>query len=89
MKQSNPKELEQIPGVGPKMAQELRNIGISSINDLKGQDAEVLYDKLCRFKASPVDRCALYVFRCAKYYAENTEHDPDLLKWWNWKDREI
>lgn len=29
-----------------------------------------------------VDRCMLYVFRCAVYY----EHDPELLKWWNWKD---
>lgn len=27
-----------------------------------------------------------YVFRCAKYYAVNSEHDPELLKWWNWKD---
>ncbi|MBC8473125.1 MAG: pathogenicity locus, partial [Planctomycetes bacterium] len=32
--------------------------------------------------------CMLYVLRCAVYYASNTEHDPDLLKWWNWKDRE-
>jgi hypothetical protein len=20
------------------------------------------------------------------YYASNAEHDPELLKWWNWKD---
>jgi hypothetical protein len=42
---------------------------------------------LDRFKASPVDRCVLYVFRCAVYYANNKTHDPELLKWWNWKDR--
>jgi hypothetical protein len=35
-----------------------------------------------------VDRCLLYVFRCAVYFAEHTRHDPELLKWWNWKDRE-
>ncbi|MHA2066255.1 MAG: hypothetical protein ACXABY_17925 [Candidatus Thorarchaeota archaeon] len=28
----------------------------------------------------------LYVFRCAIYYASNNEHDPQLLKWQNWKD---
>jgi hypothetical protein len=27
----------------------------------------------------------LYVFRCAVYYAGHREHDPELLKWWNWK----
>jgi hypothetical protein len=29
----------------------------------------------------------LYVFRCAVYFANNSTHDPELLKWWNWKDR--
>ena len=86
MNQSISKELEQIPGVGKKIAHEMRNIGISSVEDIKGQKAERLYQELCEFKASPVDRCMLYVFRCAIYYAENTQHDPRLLKWWNWKD---
>ncbi|MEJ2052157.1 MAG: helix-hairpin-helix domain-containing protein, partial [Calditrichota bacterium] len=33
-----------------------------------------------------VDRCMLYVFRTAVYYVSNTGHDPEKLKWWNWKD---
>jgi hypothetical protein len=33
-----------------------------------------------------IDPCVLYVFRCAVYYASHEVHDPDLLKWWNWKD---
>jgi hypothetical protein len=33
------------------------------------------------------DRCVLYVFRCAVCFASETAHDPDMLKWWNWKDR--
>ncbi|HCF85169.1 MAG TPA: hypothetical protein DEV72_08210, partial [Ktedonobacter sp.] len=28
----------------------------------------------------------LYVFRCAVYYAPNEQHEPQLLKWWHWKD---
>jgi hypothetical protein len=28
----------------------------------------------------------LYTFRCAVYYASNTKHDSEKLKWWNWKD---
>lgn len=86
MKQSDPKNLEQIPGVGKKIAREIQNIGIGSVSQLKGKKPEKLYQKLCEFKAAPVDRCMLYVLRCAVYYASNTEHDPELLKWWNWKD---
>lgn len=79
-------DLEQIPGVGPKMAVCLREIGIFSINDLRGKSAERLYEKLCSYKAAKVDRCVLYVFRCAVYFANNQKHDPELLQWWNWKD---
>ena len=81
------RELEQIPGVGKSIAQDMWDIGIHSVDALKGQKAEQLYQRLCNFKASPVDRCMLYVFRCAVYYASNTEHDRRLLKWWNWKDK--
>ena len=88
MKPSVVEPLEQIPGVGKQVAQALRDIGISSVNHLKGRRAERLYEKLCHFKAEPVDRCMLYVLRCAVYYASNDEHDPDLLKWWNWKDKD-
>ena len=80
-------QLQQIPGVGKTIARDMKNIGIHSIDDLKGQQAEQLYDRLCEFKASPVDRCMLYVFRCAIYYASNNEHDPQLLKWKNWKNK--
>ena len=81
------KDLEQIPGVGKKIAQEMQNIGIGSVGQLKGKQPEKLYQKLIDFKAAPVDRCMLYVLRCAVYYASNTKHNPELLKWWNWKDK--
>ncbi len=81
-------ELEQIPGIGQAIVRHLRNIGISSISQIKGQDPEKLYEKMCDFQAAPVDRCMLYVLRCSVYYVSNTERDPELLRWWNWKDRE-
>lgn len=87
MEKSDSKDLEQIPGVGKSIAQDIANIGIHSVGQLKGQNPDKLYHKLCVFKASPVDRCMLYVLRCAVYYASNTKHDPQLLKWWNWKDK--
>ena len=53
MESSSLQELEQIPGVGKTIAQDMQNIGIHSIDVLKGKQAEQLYDRLCEFKASP------------------------------------
>lgn len=74
-----------IPGVGKSIAEDLNQIGIKSVNDLKGKDPEKLY-RLSNQKAGTTqDRCLLYVFRCAVYFAEGGDN-PDKLKWWNWKD---
>jgi len=79
------KEFRQIPGVGKSIAIDLWNLGLRSVSDLKNQDPEALYMRLCAFQGTHVDRCMLYVFRCAVYYASNDVHDAELLKWWNWK----
>jgi len=79
-------ELETVPGVGKSIARDLRDIGIGEVTDLVGRDPQELYDNLCRIRNTRIDPCMLYVFRCAVYYAENDRHDPELLKWWNWKD---
>lgn len=81
-------ELRTIPGVGKQIAEDLRGLGIQAVDDLKGEDPEALYVRLCEQTGTRVDRCMLYVFRCAVYFASNQQHHPDLLKWWSWKDRE-
>ena len=81
------RELMKIPGVGKSIAQDLLNIGINSISDLKGKDPEMLYDKFNQYTGVIQDRCLLYVFRCAVYFATVKVHEPDKLKWWNWKDK--
>ena len=80
------KELQTIPGVGKIIALDLWNLGFRSVQALQGQDPEELYVRQCALQGTQVDRCMLYVFRCAVYYASNEQHDPELLKWWNWKD---
>ena len=85
-KQAALKELQQIPGVGKSIANDLWDLGLRSIQDLQGQDAEELYETLCQQRGIHVDRCMLYVFRCAIYFSSHETHDPHLLKWWNWKD---
>lgn len=78
--------LTDIPGVGPSIAADLSGLDIREVSDLRGRSPERLYRKLCENAGQTVDRCVLYVFRCAVYYASETKHEPELLKWWNWKD---
>ena len=89
MKQSLLKEFEQIPGVGKKISMDLWDMGLRCVADLKDNDPEKLYRELCEKQGGHVDRCMLYVFRCAVYYVSNKRHDPELLKWWNWKDNKL
>ncbi len=91
MSHSVSSDLQRIPGVGPSIAADLSSLGIASVGALHGQNPEQLYQRLCQQVGKPVDRCVLYVFRCAVYFADNeaggAAPDPELLKWWNWKDR--
>jgi Pathogenicity locus len=79
-------ELEKIPGIGPSIAADLNGIGITRIAQLKEKSPQKLYDQLCAATGVKHDRCILYVFRCAVYYASHAKHDAEKLKWWNWKD---
>ena len=69
------------------MARHLREIGYNDVSELRDQNPEHMYDRLRALHGGHLDRCVLYAFRCAVYYASNERHDPELLKWWNWKDR--
>ncbi len=83
---SRKSDLRNIPGVGPNIEQDLLNLGYSSIASLKGADPEEIYRRDCLLKGRKEDRCQLYVYRLAVYYADHSIHDPEKLKWWHWKD---
>ncbi len=85
-KQTILKTLQEIPGVGPSIAEDLWELGIRKISDLKRRNPQRMYEKRCEQVGTRIDPCLLYVFRCAVYYASHKRHDPRLLKWWNWKD---
>ena len=90
-KEDELKNLRTIPGVGKSIAWDLWNIGIRNVGDLRGRDPEELYALSNRLAGTIQDRCLLYVFRGAVYYAETEgkKRDPEKLKWWNWKDMKI
>ena len=79
-------DLQTIPGVGKSLTNDLHSLNIYSVKDLRHKDPEVMYAKLMDNAGGHIDRCVLYVFRCAVYFAEHEQHDPEKLKWWNWKD---
>lgn len=78
-------DLRMIPGVGKETKRDLLKMGYNCVEDLKGKDPEKLYEENMKTEGTYIDRCQLYVFRCAVYYA-NGGRDLEKLKWWNWKD---
>jgi Pathogenicity locus len=82
-------ELQSLPGVGPSIARDLRDLGINSLAGLRRRDPERMYTRLNRLRGQRQDPCVLYVFRCAVYAARTSRPKPSLLKWWNWKDRSL
>lgn len=82
------KDLQRIPGIGPSLARDFVDLGVRRVADLCGRSPERLYEKLIAIRGVHQDRCVLYTFRCAVYFATGAYPDPELLKWWNWKDQE-
>lgn len=80
------KELRRIPGIGPSLARDLWDLGIRRVDDLRRRKPERLYERLCTLRGARQDPCVLYTFRCAVYYASGPDPDPELLKWWKWKN---
>lgn len=81
--------LREIPGVGPSIARDLRLLGITRVTQLRGRDPERLYARSNQLRGMTQDRCLLYVFRCAVYYATEQRPKARLLKWWNWSDENL
>jgi len=86
MKKAELKPLQEIPGIGPSIAQDLHDLGICKVSDLTRKNPEKMYFELCRKRGQHIDRCMLYVFRCAVYYASTKKPKSSKLLWWNWKD---
>jgi hypothetical protein len=79
-------DLQAIPGIGPSLERALNELGYTVTSDLAQEDPESMYRRLCEARGGHVDRCVLYAFRCAVYFASHRDHDPRLLMWWQWKD---
>ncbi|MFT3911695.1 MAG: helix-hairpin-helix domain-containing protein [Ferruginibacter sp.] len=81
------KQFQTIPSIGKACSLDLWNMGFRNIDELKGKDPSVLYDKLNKLSGVTHDICMLYTFRCAVYYVTEKEHEKEKLNWWYWKDK--
>jgi hypothetical protein len=83
------KQFQKIPGVGKSISKDLYILGYRSVEDLKDRDPLMMYERLCMKEGKHLDRCLLYTFRCAVYFASHKKHEPEKLKWWNWTDEAL
>jgi hypothetical protein len=72
--------LEQLPNIGPSLADDLRLIGIQHPSQLRGKDAFVLYQKLCSATGQRQDPCVLDTFMAVTDFMGGAEPAP----WWNY-----
>ena len=73
-------KLEQLPNVGPAVAADLRQLGITTPAQLPGRDPYALYDDLCRITGQRHDPCLLDTFIAAVRYLEGAPKRP----WWKY-----
>jgi hypothetical protein len=72
--------LEDIPNIGPSIAADLRQLGITLPADLPGRDPYAMYDELCRITNQRHDPCLLDTFIAAVRFMEGAPKKP----WWKY-----
>jgi hypothetical protein len=80
--------LEDIPNVGPAMAADLRQLGITLPVNLLGRDPYLLYDDLCRITGQRHDPCLLDTFIAAVRFMAGEPKKP-WLKYTAERKREL
>jgi hypothetical protein len=72
--------LTSIPNVGPAIARELERLGVREPDDLRGQDADELFERLCALDGRRHDPCLLDTFHAAVDVADGKPARP----WWEY-----
>jgi len=76
----NVARLEDIPNVGPAIATNLRQLGITTPSELLGRDPYAMYEDLCRITSQRHDPCLLDTFIAAVRYMAGEPKKP----WWKY-----
>jgi len=68
------RKLSDLVSVGPATVRDLNDLGIRTVDDLKGQSAAALYEQLQEIRGQKMDICCKDVYEAAIAQA----NDPDL-----------
>ncbi len=77
------KRLEQIPNIGRAIAEDLRKIGITRPDQLKGKDGIALYEKLNKATGTRHDPCVADTFLAAVDFMNGGRAKP----WWKFTEK--
>ena len=72
--------LEDIPNIGPAIAADLRQLGITSPAELPGRDPYAMYEDMCQLTGQRHDPCLLDTFIAAVRFMEGAPKKP----WWKY-----
>lgn len=78
--QALPQRFEDLPNVGPRVAGDLRLLGLKHTRDLLGRDPMQMYRELERLTESRQDPCVLDVFMALTRLAAGDPPHP----WWHY-----
>ncbi len=78
------RSLSDLMSVGPATIGDLAVLGITRVEQLRGQEAQVLYDWLCERTGTHHDICMLDVFAAAIAQAEDSDLPAEQRSWWWW-----
>ena len=76
--------LKDLRGIGRKMLEDFELLGVKSVRQLKSEDAQKLYDRMCVLTGTRQDPCVLDTYRCAIEQARNPHLPGEQKDWWYW-----
>lgn len=76
--------LQDLPGIGPSLADDLFRLGYRVPEDLQGANPVQMFTRLERLTGRAQDPCVLDAFQCAVYFASTEDPEPLLSQWWTW-----
>lgn len=78
------RQLKDLAGIGPRMLEDFEVLGIASVEALRSQNPQQLYDRLSALKGARMDPCVLDTFTCAVAQAKDPQLSADRRNWWYW-----
>src|SRR5579862_5204293 len=84
MTTTDERKLSDLRGIGRKMLEDFARLGISIVRQLRAQDANDLYARMCEISGTRQDPCVLDTYRCAIEQARNPRLPEEQRDWWYW-----